>query len=60
MTPLPTNPKIVIWLDDDGTTILKIASNIAPLPELEVKIVRNGWHYADEAAGKPFQQVFSY
>ena len=56
MTPLPTNPKVVILINEGGNTV-KIASNIAELPELDVKVVYTQLEFDAEAAGKPFNQV---
>jgi hypothetical protein len=55
MTPLPTRPVVIILVDEYGQP-MKIASNIAPLPELEIKISNSPWQYNYDAAGKPFNQ----
>lgn len=55
MTPLPQNPKVVILVDGNGN-VARVASNIAPLPELEVKVTDNPHDFAEEAAGKSFNQ----
>jgi hypothetical protein len=55
MTPLPTNPKVVVLINEEGNPV-KIASNIAPLPELDVKVVYTELEFKVEAAGKPFNQ----
>ena len=53
MTPMPVNPTVVIFIDEGGV-VAGIASNIAPLPELNVKVVHNQADFEDESAGKPF------
>jgi hypothetical protein len=55
MTPMPVNPKVVILVNKDGFPI-KIASNIAPLPELSVVTVHGELSFENEAAGMPFNQ----
>ena len=44
---------MVIFIDEGGV-VAGIASNIAPLPELNVKVVHNQADFEDESAGKPF------
>jgi hypothetical protein len=56
MTPLPVNPTVVVLIDEDNN-VVKVASNIAPLPELTVRVLTSPQAFEDEAAGKPFNQV---
>ena len=51
MTPLPTNPSVVILVDPGGVPIAT-ATNVSP--DLEVLIVNDRAEYEREAAGKPF------
>lgn len=55
MFPLPVNPKVVILIDDDRN-VVRVASNIAPLPEMEVKVLTSPHDFAEEALGKTFNQ----
>jgi hypothetical protein len=58
MTPLPVNPKVVILVDgSNGGAPLRVASNIAPLPELEVIVTDNPHEFKELALGKPFEQA---
>jgi hypothetical protein len=56
MTPLPVNPTVVVLIDEDNN-VVKVASNIAELPKLDVKVVYTHREFDTEAAGKPFNQV---
>jgi hypothetical protein len=56
MTPLPSNPTVVILLNADGL-VQKVASNIALLPELSVVVTQNSLAFDQEALGKPFNQA---
>lgn len=57
MTPLPSNPKVVILVDGaNGGSPLRVASNIAPLPEMEVIVTDNPHEFRELALGKPFNQ----
>jgi hypothetical protein len=58
MTPLPSNPVVVILCGDNGE-VLRVASNIAPLPELKVIVTDNPHEFKEEALGKPFNQNVS-
>jgi len=51
MTPLPTNPKLLINLDKEGN-LLSFATNVSP--ELEVVKVYSWEQFADKARGLPF------
>ncbi len=53
MTPLPVNPKVVVLLNPEGK-VEAVASNIAPLPELEVTVVKDPAEFREAALGKPF------
>ena len=53
MFPLPTNPKVVLLLDDNDQ-IVGVASNIAPLGELKVEVTRSERIYNDLVRGVPF------
>lgn len=55
MTPLPQKPTVVILLNECGT-VLKVASNIAPLPELTVVATTTEKQFNQEALGKSFNQ----
>jgi hypothetical protein len=55
MTPLPVNPKVVILTDANNKPI-RVASNVAPVPELDVIVTNDPAKYRDEALGKPFEQ----
>lgn len=55
MYPLPSKPKVVILVDDAGKA-LKVASNIAPVPEFEVITTRCSEVFATEARGTMFNQ----
>jgi hypothetical protein len=54
MTPLPANPMVVILLDDNDR-VVGVASNIAPLPELQVDVTRSQRLYDEMALGKSFK-----
>ena len=54
MTPLPVNPRVVVLVSPNG--VVKVASNIAPLPELDVVVTNNPAIFEQEALGKPFNQ----
>ena len=56
MYPLPVNPTVAVLIDEDGKPV-KAASNIAPLPELTVKVFTNAQEFEEEAANKPFNQA---
>jgi hypothetical protein len=57
MTPLPVNPTVVILVDgSNGGAPLRVASNVAPLPELNVVVTDNPHEYKELALGKPFEQ----
>lgn len=56
MYPLPTSPTVAILIDACGNTV-KVASNIAPLPELTVKVFTNAQEFEEEAKNKPFNQT---
>jgi len=53
MTPLPVNPKVAILLNDAGN-IVGVASNIAPTPELDVRVTTSQAVFDDLALGKSF------
>jgi hypothetical protein len=53
MTPLPTNPIVVVLLNPEGR-VEAVASNIAPVPELEVVVTTDRDAYAKAALGKSF------
>ncbi len=55
MYPLPCNPKVVIQTDTNGKPI-RIASNIAPLPEIEVVVTAYPGEFEQAAAGTMFNQ----
>lgn len=55
MYPLPCNPKVVIHTTPKGA-VMKVASNIAPLPELTVVITQNEDEFKEAAAGTMFNQ----
>lgn len=56
MTPLPSKPTIVVRVDSQGNPIC-VASNIAPLPELTIQVVRSKDEFDEAALGKPFNQI---
>ena len=56
MYPLPVNPTVAVLIDKDGNPV-KAASNIAPLPELTVKVFTNAQKFEEEAKNKPFNQT---
>lgn len=56
MTPLPVNPTVVILVDDAGRPAV-VASNVAPLPELNVTVTNDVAKFDEESKGKPFRQV---
>lgn len=58
MTPLPVNPKVAVLIAEDGSP-LRVASNIAPLPELEVQIFKNESAFEEASRGKPFGQTMT-
>ena len=53
MTPLPVNPTVVVLVDANNKPVT-VASNIAPLPELNVQVVRTPEEFNEAALGKPF------
>ena len=55
MTPLPVNPRVVVLIAPDGSP-LRVASNIAPLPEMEVQVFTNECLFQEASLGKPFVQ----
>lgn len=59
MYPLPQNPTVNVLTDASGR-IIKVASNIAPLPELTVKVFTNAQEFEGEAINKPFNQAVDY
>jgi predicted transcriptional regulator len=56
MTPLPTNPTVVALTDEKNGKVIKVASNIAELPELTVIVTTNPVEFYEAALGKPFNQ----
>lgn len=56
MTPMPVNPTVVVKLNAEGK-VEAVASNIAPVPELEVVVTSDPEVYRDAALGKPFNSV---
>ena len=56
MIPLPTNPTVVALIDENGK-VIKVASNIAELPELNVTVTKNPAEFDEAALGKPFNQT---
>lgn len=55
MTPLPVTPSVVLLVNELGTP-LKVASNIAPVPEMQVEVVQSEKDFEEKAQGKPFNQ----
>lgn len=54
MTPLPSNPRVVILIEPDGS--MKIATNIDP--ELVVQVTKSQRAYHEDLKlGLPFQEV---
>lgn len=53
MTPLPVNPTVVILVDANNKPVT-VASNVAPLPELNVVVVTDPAAFNEAALGKPF------
>lgn len=53
MTPLPVNPVVVLLVDKDKKPVT-VASNIAPLPELNVIVTTDPAEFNEAAKGKPF------
>jgi hypothetical protein len=51
MTPLPTNPNVVILVNAEGK-VEAVATNVAP--ELNVTVTTNPTTYNEAALGKPF------
>jgi len=56
MTPLPVTPAVVLLLNEQGNPT-KIASNIAPVPEMQVEVARSEQEFEEKAKGKPFNQT---
>lgn len=52
---MPVNPKVVILLNDNDE-VVRVASNIAPLPEMTVEVTRSQRLYDEMALGKTFNQ----
>ena len=53
MTPLPTNPTVVILINKNAEGLIEaVATNVSP--ELNVKVVTTLIDYNNEALGKPF------
>jgi hypothetical protein len=50
---MPVKPTVVILLSDNDE-VVGVASNIAPLPELEVQVTRSQRMFDELALGKPF------
>lgn len=59
MIPLPANPKIVILLNEQGT-IINVASNVSPLPNLEVQVLTLKAAFDIESLGMPFNQETNF
>jgi len=55
MTPLPSNPIVVVYINEQGEIMAK-ASNIAP--DLKVIAVHSIEQWNKEVAGKPFGRNF--
>ena len=55
MFPLPVNPTVVALTDANGK-VLKVANNIATLPEFAVKVTTDPKVFEEEAKGKTFNQ----
>lgn len=55
MFPLPVNPTVAVLTTPKGA-VLKVASNIAPLPELNVVVTQNEDEFNEAALGKTFKQ----
>jgi hypothetical protein len=53
MTPLPVNPTVVVLVDKNNKPVT-VASNVAPLPELNVVVVTDPAAFNEAALGKPF------
>lgn len=56
MTPLPVTPKVAVLIDAAGNPVA-VASNIAPLAEMEVIVTTDVAKFDEEAKGKPFRDV---
>jgi hypothetical protein len=52
MTPLPTNPTVVILINKNTGLLEAVATNVAP--ELNVTVTTNPETYKEAALGKPF------
>jgi len=53
MTPLPTNPTVVILINKNAEGLIEaVATNVAP--ELNVTVTTNPETYKEAALGKPF------
>lgn len=55
MIPLTVNPSVAILLDDNNQ-VVGVASNIAPIAELNVEVTRSQKIFDDLALGKSFRQ----
>jgi hypothetical protein len=55
MTPLTTNPTVVIQLDSNGQNIINFASNVAG--DLKVVLAENLDDFNNKAAGRPFNTL---
>ena len=56
MTPLPSNPTVVVLLHKDGS-VAAVATNVAP--DLNVVVTKDPHQYFLEAGNKPFNTVRS-
>jgi hypothetical protein len=55
MTPLSSNPTVVLHVSTDGTAVLRSANNIAP--NLNIVLVTSKEAFNDEAANQPFNSM---
>lgn len=56
MTPMPSNPTMVILIDPSGTPV-RVASNVAIPPELNLIVTVNADEYREASCGQPFEGI---
>jgi hypothetical protein len=56
MIPLTVNPSVAILLDNSGK-VIGVASNIAPIAELNVEVTSDPKAFEDMALGKSFCEI---
>ena len=50
MTPLPDNPRVIVWIQDDQ--LLGVATNVSPETHLTLVRTKDAW--VEYQAGLPF------